>query len=84
MVFFLFLFIDFSFICSFLKIDVGEDEESEGSDSECNENLELSKITEMRLVPSDPNQCILHAIHIVHVNSKYSCFLGESLKYSII
>ncbi|XXG77817.1 hypothetical protein AAC387_Pa08g1895 [Persea americana] len=42
--------------CIYTQIDVGEDEESEGSDSECNENLELSKITEMRLVPSDPNQ----------------------------
>lgn len=57
-------------MCFFLKIDVGEDEESEGSDSECNENLELSKITEMRLVPSDPNQCILHPMHIDHANSK--------------
>lgn len=45
-----------------LKIDTGaEDEESEGSDSECNDTLDLSKINEMRLVPSDPNQCIVLA-----------------------
>ncbi|XP_058104627.1 chloride conductance regulatory protein ICln [Magnolia sinica] len=39
-----------------IETEASEDEESEGSDSECNENIQLSKITEMRLVPSDPNQ----------------------------
>ncbi|KAK4480596.1 hypothetical protein RD792_013674 [Penstemon davidsonii] len=33
-----------------------DDDESENSDSEGTEILNLSKITEMRLVPSDPNQ----------------------------
>ncbi|XAR71799.1 hypothetical protein NMG60_11018218 [Bertholletia excelsa] len=44
--------------CIYAQIDTGteDEEESEGSDSESNETLELSKITEMRLVPSDPNQ----------------------------
>ncbi|XP_022866512.1 chloride conductance regulatory protein ICln isoform X2 [Olea europaea var. sylvestris] len=43
--------------CIYTQIDTGaEDEESEGSDSECNDTLDLSKINEMRLVPSDPNQ----------------------------
>ncbi|KAI7751579.1 hypothetical protein M8C21_004145 [Ambrosia artemisiifolia] len=40
-------------------IDTGdeeEDDESESSDSESDETLDISKITEMRLVPSDPNQ----------------------------
>ncbi|KAJ4953664.1 hypothetical protein NE237_030496 [Protea cynaroides] len=39
-----------------IETEAGEDEESEDSDSECEQTLDVSKITEMRLVPSDPNQ----------------------------
>ncbi|CAK7337082.1 unnamed protein product [Dovyalis caffra] len=43
--------------CIYTQIETGEDEEeSEGSDSECSDALDLSKVTEMRLVPSDPSQ----------------------------
>ncbi|KAA8539818.1 hypothetical protein F0562_026510 [Nyssa sinensis] len=45
--------------CLYTQIETeaeDDDEESEGSDSECNGTLDLSKITEMRLVPSDPSQ----------------------------
>nr|XP_043617101.1 chloride conductance regulatory protein ICln [Erigeron canadensis] len=43
--------------CIYTQIDNGEEEdESEGSDSESSETLDLSKITEMRLVPSDATQ----------------------------
>jgi hypothetical protein len=43
-----------------LKIETEADEdESEGSDSESSDALDLSKITEMRLVPSNPSQCSL-------------------------
>ncbi|KAL9335654.1 hypothetical protein Peur_072835 [Populus x canadensis] len=43
--------------CIYTQIETGEDEdESEGSDSECSDPLDLSKVTEMRLVPSDPSQ----------------------------
>lgn len=45
--------------CIYTQIETGDDEnvdESEDSDSECNGTLDLSKITEMRLVPSDPSQ----------------------------
>ncbi|KAL7229564.1 hypothetical protein ACSBR2_008134 [Camellia fascicularis] len=43
--------------CIYTQIDTVEDgDDSEGSDSENNGTLDLSKITEMRLVPSDPNQ----------------------------
>ncbi|CAH9139738.1 unnamed protein product [Cuscuta epithymum] len=43
--------------CLYAQIDIGdEDDDLEGTDSEHNETLDLSKITEMRLVPSDPNQ----------------------------
>lgn len=43
--------------CIYTQIETEDDEhESDGSDSECNGVLDLSKITEMRLVPSDPNQ----------------------------
>lgn len=40
------------------KIETGnEDDELDESDSESDETLNLAIITEMRLVPSDPNQC---------------------------
>ncbi|GFZ15224.1 nucleotide-sensitive chloride conductance regulator (ICln) family protein [Actinidia rufa] len=44
--------------CIYTQIDTDTEDgdESESSDSENNETLDLSKITEMRLVPSDPNQ----------------------------
>ncbi|XP_068316364.1 chloride conductance regulatory protein ICln-like isoform X2 [Pyrus communis] len=43
--------------CLYTQIETEDDEdESDGSDSECNGDLDLSKVTEMRLVPSDPNQ----------------------------
>lgn len=43
--------------CIYTQIETEADEEdSEGSDSESNETLDLSKITEMRLVPSDDSQ----------------------------
>ncbi|KAG6499799.1 hypothetical protein ZIOFF_039591 [Zingiber officinale] len=42
------------------QIEIGdEDEDSESSDSESNDDLELSKATEMRLLPSDAGKCIL-------------------------
>lgn len=47
------------YFCIVFKIDTGvEDDESDGVDSDCAEVLDLSKISEMRLVPSDPNQCM--------------------------
>ncbi|KAB2598541.1 chloride conductance regulatory protein ICln-like [Pyrus ussuriensis x Pyrus communis] len=43
--------------CLYTQIETEDDEdESDGSDSECNGDLDLSKVTEIRLVPSDPNQ----------------------------
>ncbi|KAK1273501.1 Chloride conductance regulatory protein ICln [Acorus gramineus] len=44
--------------CIYCQIDRGDnaDEESDGSDSECDGDLDLSKVSEMRLIPSDPNQ----------------------------
>ncbi|XP_042011921.1 chloride conductance regulatory protein ICln-like isoform X3 [Salvia splendens] len=43
--------------CIYAQIENGtEDDESEDSDSESDDTLNLSKITEMRLVPSDPKQ----------------------------
>lgn len=41
----------------FLKIEVEEDEDDDESDTEATEVLDLSKIREMRLVPSDSTQC---------------------------
>lgn len=44
----------------FFKIETeGGEDEFEGSDTESDGAVELSKITEMRLVPSDPNQCTI-------------------------
>ncbi|KAG8095424.1 hypothetical protein GUJ93_ZPchr0012g21996 [Zizania palustris] len=42
-----------------IETDDGSDEESDESDSEANQEIELSKVTEMRIIPSDPGQCIL-------------------------
>ncbi|KAF7836379.1 chloride conductance regulatory protein ICln [Senna tora] len=43
--------------CIYTQIESEADEdESDNSDSECNDTLDLSKIREMRLVPSDPTQ----------------------------
>ncbi|OMO85863.1 Nucleotide-sensitive chloride conductance regulator [Corchorus capsularis] len=40
-----------------LPIETGDDEDnSEDSDSDCNEVLDLTKVTEMRLIPSDASQ----------------------------
>ncbi|KAK9103279.1 hypothetical protein Sjap_020533 [Stephania japonica] len=43
--------------CIYAQIETGADEdvESADSDAECNETLDVSQITEMRLVPSDPS-----------------------------
>lgn len=46
-----------------LKIDTGDEEESDNSDSEClgeeSENLDLGAVREMRLVPSNPAECMV-------------------------
>ncbi|KAL1542475.1 chloride conductance regulatory protein ICln-like isoform X1 [Salvia divinorum] len=43
--------------CIYAQIENGaEEDESEDSDSESDDTMNLSKITEMRLVPSDPKQ----------------------------
>lgn len=39
-----------------IEAEAAEDGESDGSDAECPDDTDLSKITEMRLVPYDPNQ----------------------------
>lgn len=51
--------VDFLSNSFFMKIETGDDEdELDSSDSESTETLDLSKIKEMRLVPSDTNQCM--------------------------
>ncbi|XP_022736852.1 chloride conductance regulatory protein ICln-like isoform X2 [Durio zibethinus] len=43
--------------CIYTQIETEADEDdSEDSDSECNDVLDLSKVTEMRLIPSDASQ----------------------------
>ncbi|CAL4924457.1 unnamed protein product [Urochloa decumbens] len=44
--------------CIYTQIDTeaGSDEESDESDSEMNGEIDLLKVTEMRIVPSDPDQ----------------------------
>ncbi|CAM0957123.1 unnamed protein product [Alopecurus aequalis] len=39
-----------------IETEVGSDEESDESDSEANGAVDLSKVAEMRIVPSDPDQ----------------------------
>lgn len=54
-----------------LKIDTGDEDgdQSEGSDTEDNGTVLLSKVTEMRLVPSDSNQCTvqLHSYGVLFI-----------------
>lgn len=47
------------FFFFFSKIETEDDDQDvdEGSDNESVEALDLSKVTEMRLVPSDASQC---------------------------
>ncbi|XP_062205928.1 chloride conductance regulatory protein ICln-like [Phragmites australis] len=44
--------------CIYTQIETedGSDEESDDSDSETNGEIEVSKVTEMRIIPSDPGQ----------------------------
>lgn len=67
-------FLFFSFF-SAGQIETGDDEnvdESEDSDSECNGTLDLSKIKEMRLVPSDPSQCLSLSLSHAHTHATQS------------
>lgn len=56
-------------VALFMKIDNGvEDDESEGSSDEGDESSDLSRITELRLVPSDPNQgALLHSCSLFFI-----------------
>ncbi|KAG6499616.1 hypothetical protein ZIOFF_039406 [Zingiber officinale] len=59
----------YPFPCIYTQIETGDEddeEESEDSYSEINGDLVLSKITEMRLVPSDAGKCILAVMHALY------------------
>ena len=45
-----------------IETEAGSDDESDESDSEVNGEIELSKVTEMRIIPSDPGQRILFVL----------------------
>lgn len=54
-------------LASFMKIDNGvEDDESEGSCDEGDVSSDLSRITELRLVPSDPSQGASFSFIVFH------------------
>ncbi|CAN0891587.1 Chloride conductance regulatory protein ICln, partial [Linum grandiflorum] len=43
--------------CIYAQIETGDDEDdSDGSDSDNHDTVDLSRVTEMRLIPSDPSQ----------------------------
>lgn len=56
----------------FVKIETEDDDEDEdeGSDTESVEPLDLSRVTEMRLVPSDASQCNFSILSVTD-----ECFL---------
>uniref|UniRef100_A0A0E0M5W0 Chloride conductance regulatory protein ICln n=1 Tax=Oryza punctata TaxID=4537 RepID=A0A0E0M5W0_ORYPU len=57
--------------CIYTQIETedGSDEESEESDSEVNGEVELSKVTEMRIIPSDPLDGLFEAFsHCAELN----------------
>jgi len=45
-----------------IETEAGSDDESDESDSEVNGEIELSKVTEMRIIPSCPGQRILFVL----------------------
>lgn len=45
-----------------IETEAGSDEESDELDSEINGEIEVSKVTEMRIIPSNPVQCILFVV----------------------
>lgn len=66
------------------KIETGDEddeEESEDSYSEINGDLVLSKITEMRLVPSDAGKCILAVMHALYCFHWLQHFYVSSMHY---
>jgi len=54
-----------------IETEAGSDEEFDESDSEVNGEIELSKVNEMRIIPSDPGQCILF---VLRVSNQGVCF----------
>lgn len=64
---FIHLFIS-SASCFFIKIETEGDEDvnSDDSDSESNHVNDLSNIREMRLIPSDPTQCMLSSFSFIN------------------
>uniref|UniRef100_A0A0D9XI47 Chloride conductance regulatory protein ICln n=1 Tax=Leersia perrieri TaxID=77586 RepID=A0A0D9XI47_9ORYZ len=57
--------------CIYTQIETedGSDEESDESDSEVNGEIELSKVTEMRIIPSDPLDGLFEAFsHCAELN----------------
>ncbi|KAG6536363.1 hypothetical protein ZIOFF_001417 [Zingiber officinale] len=66
----------YPFPCIYTQIETGDEddeEESEDSYSEINGDLVLSKITEMRLVPSDAGKCILAIMHALSFVATFLC-----------
>ncbi|TVU31200.1 hypothetical protein EJB05_22878 [Eragrostis curvula] len=57
----------------------GSDEESDESDSETNGEIELSKVTEMRIIPSDPSQCILLVNSLIKIIASVKQMLSPML-----
>lgn len=67
-----------------MKIDNGvEDDESEGSSDEGAESSDLSRITELRLVPTDPNQGTSFLSIIFHLGEIPSATLALEDKSSL-
>ena len=65
-----------------IETEAGSDDESDESDSEVNGEIELSKVTEMRIIPSDPGQRILFVLDSllkVFVSFRTMSFMPDAL-----
>lgn len=64
-----------------IETDVGTGEEAGESNPEANDELELSRVSEMRIILGDPAQCILLNYHVVFKHFlvrlilEFKCFL---------
>lgn len=67
--------------CYYLKIEIedADGDEDEGSDSESGEALDLSKVTEMRLIPSDVSQCKFSIFSVV--DEFFLCFCASFVNF---
>ncbi|KAK8945867.1 Protein FIZZY-RELATED 2 [Platanthera guangdongensis] len=62
-----------------IESEAAENDESNDSDVECSEDNDISKITEMRFLPHDPNQCLVLLLPPFKMEREFWSELCQSL-----